>query len=317
MVRSQGRGLTINAVSPSTSGDLAGNDTLLDTPYRSSQDTQPYLAAPTIPASRLQRNAQPRPYVTKDRRSSVRSESLARPLRESPFRDNRGSVGTRSFHVQGFSGQVSSYLKFEWSKQKPRKPAQQPLGNHLPYKQRGGLHDTQLEIMFPHGNGEQDPSRLHLSTAFLPATASMNFGPIAAGHVQNMPPESLLLNPGYSAFATEIESSWPDNISMGSIDSTTTDIPMSITMSPQEPTTLQTSLSGSPVHSGPLVAQRFGDWEERRKQEEREKREEVDKDPKLLPNQFGLPAKLNYYQRRFNVFCEWPSYSVIFSYLRC
>lgn len=303
MVRSQSRGLTINAVSPSSNNNSTGNDASSGALYRNSQDTQPSVGA-SVSALRSPRTSQPKPHTSKGRRSSVLSESSLRPHQESPFKDNRGSVGTRSFHAQGFSGHVSSYLKFEWSKQKPRKPAQQSLANHLPYQQRGGLEGSQVETMFPLSHPEEDPSRFQLTGTMLPATASMNLGLIAAGHPPAMPPEALLLNPGYSAIIEEIETTWPDTVSMGTMDSSAVDMSMSTAMSPQD--SLQTSLGNSPVDTSSLVTQPYGGWEQRREREEREKREEIDKDPKLVPHQFGSPSKLNYYQRRFNVFCELP-----------
>lgn len=305
MVRSQRRGLTINAVSPSNNNNLTGHDTLPDFSYRNPQDVQPPSAAP-ISASLSHHAPPPRHPGTKERRDSALSVALAQPHRESPFKGSRGTVGIRSFHVQGFNGQVSSYLKFQWSKQKPRKPAQRPLDHHLPFQQRGGLYRPQLEIMFFNGNHDEDSPHPDLSTAFSPATTGNSFGAVTATQPHSMFPEALLLNPGYPAFASEAESPWPDSAPVGNFHSAATDISMPTIMSPQEPST-QLSLISSPAHRPQLDGQLFDDWEERQKREEREKREELDKDPKLVPDQFGLPNKLNYYQRRFNVFCEWPS----------
>jgi hypothetical protein len=295
MVRSQTRGLTINAVSPSINSDLAGDGAPTNISRHGSQHAQQPPIVTPIAAPRLQPDHQSRLPASKHRRGSVRSEAASsnksQHYRESPFKDSRGTVGIRSFHIQGYAierdelgnGKVSSYIKFQWpntsKREPPPKPAQQPLDHYMTLFRGGDGRQGQLEIMGLDSSGS--------NIAMIPPAPSIGttnsfFDGGSAVHSHHMDVPQC------------IGPSWSGHMLAGN-DSLSTTHDVSVPFTPlshgipaqslSSGTSLQNILpAGQLLHANQHEIPGMG--------------------PMLLPEQFGLPIKLTNYQRRFMNFCK-------------
>lgn len=260
-------------------------------PYYSPQGVQQPFAVTPVSTPRLQPEPQARLSASNHRRGSVRSEGTSsnQPQRESPFKDSRGTVGIRSFHIQGYAierdamgnGKVSSYIKFQWpstARREPPKPAQQPLDHYMNLFRGGDGRRSQLEIMGLHSAGE-NPT-FSPTTTVGGTSSAFDVAPAAYYHQVGA--------------AHDIELPWSGAMLLRDAYPASSDMPLPVTPLRHE-TAIQLSPSGSPIHR-PLPTNQ---------QLRGSQQEAVNMGPMLLPEQFGLQNKLDDYQRRFMNFCAW------------
>lgn len=302
MVRSESRGLTINAVSSSSRSGLAQKDAYLTTPSSSfSAQDPPFLTsasvAPSVPIPELV--PQPGPATAKSRRDSDLAGSSNRTQRHSPFKELRDTVGLPSLHTQGFSirddrgrlDEINGYIKGRDPKSK--KPAQpKPV---------------------PHPQDHQDHQQLqwnqnNVSTGTRDMADLGHFGPFP--HTSDMTQLVLPQNPqGAVASYTGGPESMPVGVApdFGAGTIVAQDMSMgnfwflALSMSRQTP--FPPTLDGNTAVASPVALQQYGSEEEVKRSDDPRMLELVKQNKVPSPSN-GVPSNLSDTQRKFAYFCE-------------
>ena len=299
MVRSESRGLTINAVSSSSRSGLAQKDAYLTTPSSSfSAQDPPFLTsasvAPSVPIP--EPVPQSGPTAAKSRRDSDLAEGSNRTQRHSPFKELRDTVGLPSLHTQGFSirddrgrlDEINGYIKGRDPKSKKPaqpKPAQHPQDHQqLQWNQNNASSGTR--DIADLGHFGPFPHTSDMTQLVLPQNPQGAVTSYAGG------PESIPVGvaPDFGAGTIVAQ-----DMSMGEFWF------LALSMARQTP--FPPTLDGTTAVASPVALQPHGPDEEANRSNDPRMLELVKQNKVPSPSN-GVPSNLSDTQRKFAYFCE-------------